>query len=500
MAVSMNTSAYRADFMISDANLPQRLEQLDAEQAEMFKQIMSDIGAASVPQVKSETASSVSDEDQIALADFSVLPDDDMELARMIIKGKVKLKEIPADRLTPDLLKALAIVRKLEKLGELDDEDDEDEDKPQDPVFNPAEAAMVHQNLMITLEDQALAEIYQILEKISDNSEDRVAMLTELPADRPDETLLFPIDPEKQEDHVFEEIIESIAAEADIVSNEVKQNVDTYVPSEFIAEVKENSEAPKIAAEKPADNASVIPAPKSVEKSAEKTESESVKIFEGAVKNGEVESFKAAVPQEKTQQETPKIANNQIERVKSASEELEMLKNAKLNKTAEKQDEAKPVQTAHPLNADSPVVFARSDGSEIKVRPSEVVAQAAKLVEKAVSENKEQSEYSLVLNPEELGRITVRLVKAADGAISVTIAAENAHTQRILEQNSELMQSNLRGSGIQLESWQTVSESRQEAYAQDYNGSSKNPYYRSDNGGSEEESDENSFAEIIASM
>ena len=179
-----------------------------------------------------------------------------------------------------------------------------------------------------------------------------------------------------------------------------------------------------------------------------------------------------------------------------------MLKNAKAKaKPVEEEFEVKPEHTAQPLNADSPIVLRKEDGSEIEVRPSDVIEQTAKLVEKAVTENDDKTEYSLVLNPEELGKITVKLTKAADGAISVTIAAENARTQRIIEQHSDLMQSNLRSNGVNLESWQTVNERQQETLAQDYNGSSKNPYYRDDDNNAEENSDDKStFAEIIASM
>ncbi len=92
-------------------------------------------------------------------------------------------------------------------------------------------------------------------------------------------------------------------------------------------------------------------------------------------------------------------------------------------------------------------------------------------------------------------------MKAADGAVSVTIAAENAHTQRVLEQHSELMQNNLRNSGVNLEEWQTVNESRQETYAQDYNGSSKNPYFRRDDAQHTDDDDgDRTFADIIAAM
>ena len=58
----------------------------------------------------------------------------------------------------------------------------------------------------------------------------------------------------------------------------------------------------------------------------------------------------------------------------------------------------------------------------------------------------------------------------------------------------------LKQNGVQLESWQTVSESKQEAHAEDYQGSSKNPYRESENDHKEQDSDGESFAEIIASM
>lgn len=208
--------------------------------------------------------------------------------------------------------------------------------------------------------------------------------------------------------------------------------------------------------------------------------------------------------------EAPKQPEQRTDRVKSAAEEFEMLKNAKLRASdritpekaevkTEPKSERMPGTALQTLSADRPVVFKREDGTELEVRPSEVVRQAVKLVETAVRENDEMTEYSITLNPEELGKITVKLTKAADGAVSVTIAAENARTQRILEQHSDLMQSNLRSNGIDLESWQTVGERQQETMAQDYNGSSKNPYFRREQN-AEEDAGDSSFADIIASM
>ena len=208
-----------------------------------------------------------------------------------------------------------------------------------------------------------------------------------------------------------------------------------------------------------------------------------------------IESFTAKEAEPQTEN-TVRASSEFASRVKNASEELEMLKNAKLGK-----DENKPTETTTSLLSDQPIVFTRTDGSRIEIKPTEIVDQTMKIIQQAIEETQEQSEYSLVLNPEELGRITVKLIKAADGAVSVTIAAENAHTQRVLEQHSELMQNNLRSNGVNLEHWQTVSESRQEAYAQDYSGSSKNPYFRRDDAqNDDEDTGDRTFADIIAAM
>ncbi len=190
-------------------------------------------------------------------------------------------------------------------------------------------------------------------------------------------------------------------------------------------------------------------------------------------------------------------------RVKSATEELAILKGAK-SKTEPSDESAElpqPTHTANPLVSDEPIVFLR-DGERVEVRPSEILSQAtARLVETASDMPKGgDTEYSLELNPEELGKITVKMTKAADGAVSVTIAAENARTRRVLEENSGVMQDNLRNNGVRLESWQTVNESDRDNRAQDYNGSAKNPYHHENNPRNEENENDGTFAELIASM
>ena len=71
---------------------------------------------------------------------------------------------------------------------------------------------------------------------------------------------------------------------------------------------------------------------------------------------------------------------------------------------------------------------------------------------------------------------------------------------KIIEDNGSAIQDTLRQNGVQLENWQTVSESRQEPQAQDYQGSSKNPYRENENHRQDDDRDGESFAEIIASM
>ena len=82
----------------------------------------------------------------------------------------------------------------------------------------------------------------------------------------------------------------------------------------------------------------------------------------------------------------------------------------------------------------------------------------------------------------------------------MSIAAENSRTLRIIEENGAHIQDSLKQNGVQLESWQTVSESRQEMHAEDYQNSSKNPYRESEGQNKEDDSDDKSFAELIASM
>ena len=206
----------------------------------------------------------------------------------------------------------------------------------------------------------------------------------------------------------------------------------------------------------------------------------------------------AEKPQEAPQQEQTQVFADhtaQRSRVVFKSDELEAIKSG-----GEKTGDAAQAQPQG-IPAESPVVFTRQDGAEITVKPSEVAQQVSgKITERAADLKEGAVEYSITLDPEDLGRITVRMTKTADGAVSVSIAAENSKTMKIIEDNGSAIQDTLRQNGVQLENWQTVSESRQEPQAQDYQGSSKNPYRENENHRQDDDRDGESFAEIIASM
>lgn len=509
MAVSLNSnSSYRADFMISDAAVSQRTGQGQVKQDDGFARLLDSrsgekskptgsvnssdsISSASTyestePKAELERVCEVPDkeslvvksseeitfvrEDKAAISeDMMSIPEDTMELARQIVSGEINLDDVPLDKLTFELLKAIVVVKKLEV-----SKDDESEEPN---VFDPEMQLVMQDNVAITLEMQILPLISLILEADSEES-----LLTKL-------------------EGIGEMVAENFSEAAIPMAEETFEFTQSVESSQAAAE--QGAEVPKSAEQlsksgdvKPVENAST-----------------------SDVSEGEVVIKKVMHPEEKSdfsQQEGGEqnaSYNRQSPISKEISEELEMLRNAKLGKAktesvqteevgkSGKADEEVPVHTANPLNADAPIVMAGKDGEMIQIRPSEVMSQVTKIVEQAIAENREQTEYSMVLNPEELGRITVKLVKAADGAVSVTIVAENASTQRMLEQHGELMQSNLRANGVQLQSWQTVNEAHQETMQREYDGSSKNPYYREENENPDDEQSEGeSFADIIAAM
>lgn len=509
MAVSMNTSM-RSDFMLSDAAMSQRMAEFYEQQA-MFADILSNVGGSqSGPaDVMNDIRSALNElrEDEkfqqalkaldkeigkensvdggILSKSGKELPSDTNVLARMVVKGEIDVKDIPDELMTEALMDAIiSLMFDLRLRGSIDEEEETEE------LFNPAAAAVNEQNISREASAQMLSELYRIMEKHNEEqSEDKVTFLDGIsePIDENETLASIATAEEENTGDVFEQIIDNMVEGAEeAAQNEGTPVIQTQTDAVPTADELQNTAAQ--AAEELAQQAA-----ETVQAGAQSDGAE-MQFGDNDDLSNVIESFTAKEADPKTE-DTSNASSEFTSRVKNASEELEMLKNAKLGK------DEKSSETATPLVSDQSIVFTRADGSRIEIKPTEIVDQTMRIIEQAIQETKEQSEYSLVLNPEELGRITVKLIKAADGAVSVTIAAENAHTQRVLEQHSELMQNNLRNNGINLEHWQTVSESRQEAYAQDYNGSSKNPYFRQDDAQNDDEDNgDRTFADIIAAM
>lgn len=512
MAVSLNapsTANLRSDYAISDAAMAQRnfdaAAQADQQQSSKFEEMLAQLDSKSQKFRDVQEAVDSGKYDVSTLEDLEkagviyidkdtgrVMPENPRDLATKLFKGELDVENLPMELLTPEFLQALSAFS--ENASEQPAED-----------FFPKTDETVKNDFTKQLQNSGvLAELAQIVKAMTgEETAENVELLEEIP----EQTAVSEVAAVQTEQlPEFPQKTELKTQQSEV------GRFDVFVENDETAEIPVTMSANT---ENPQNNASSEQGftQSEIPQELQNLGEDKLNALQKAVSEGEiskVETKTVEVPEVKAEKlpekaenaeqnaEIPEFRQRTESVTTTVSEELQMLKNAKAKPVSEQTNV--PVNAQNPLNSDSPIVFGREDG-EVSVRPSEIISQAMKAVQTAVSENKEQTEYSLVLNPEELGRITVKMTKTADGAVSVTIAAENARTQRVLEQHSELMQSNLKDSGVNLESWQTVRESQQEAYAQDYNGSSKNPYFtqKSQNDDADD-GDEKSFADIIAAM
>lgn len=508
MAVSLNaqsTANLRCDFPISDAAMSQRntnsaqSDRQDSQFDDMLTHLSEKTELRSVNEDIDSGKYDVPTLEDLEKAGVIAIDKDTgrvsapntEKLAAKLIENGIDEENIPIELLTPELLKAISVLR--ENVPEKTDEID---------LIFPTNEKPVKENIAEKLADSGiLEELAQLLMAANGENTENTA---------PEEIVRQVVEAvaaaDAAEETGFEQVQDAVVA--DNAKTDVP--VKTDEASVFAEIVESYVNAQQNAENQPQDNRNSSEfAEQSVPDELKNLGNEKFDVLQKAFADGEISEAEVKttpIAEENTQSAPEKTAEKpefteqkpRVESAKSAvSEELEMLRNAKAKPVSE--DANVPVRAENPLGADSPIVFRREDG-EVSVKPSEIIGQTMKAVLTAVSEKAEQTEYSLVLNPEELGRITVKMTRAADGAVSVTVAAENAHTQRILEQHSELMQSNLKDSGVNLESWQTVRESQQETRSGDYNGSSKNPYFtQQDNNGGDDDG-EQSFADIIAAM
>lgn len=488
MAVAFSTggSGYmRSDFMISDAAIPQRMEELSAEQSDRFSQVLSGFsGKNDVPRDASKTV------ERFTGSDGKV---DMHALAKAVADGEVKLEDIPTELLTQELF------TELTKLVEVPEKEDGE------PAREAAQEAMAELAALFTAQQTVQPE--QVSDKSGEMTE--LSQPTVEAVQAPVVTQAQPEQPQTVQAQPGQAAQPQESQDAGEI--QTVQSFQTAQPEQPIRE----QTAPKSQEPQPTEMTAAQPQEQPAVPTQETPQQDSSgtelsgqtaavqQPVSGEPQRSDVTEFtvRTAEPQQKqpeeSQQEAPVFTEHstQRSRVVSKSDELEMIRG-----TADgaKSDSAAQTQAAP---QEAPAVFTRADGTELEVRPAEVVKQVAdRLIEKASDLKEGETEYTVTLEPQDLGKITVRMVKTADGAVSVSIAAENSRTLRIIEENGAHIQDSLKQNGVQLENWQTVSESQQEMHAEDYRGSSRNPYRESEGGKQEDDSGDKSFAELIASM
>ena len=526
MAVAFSTggSGYtRSDFMISDAAIPARVEEAaKADQKEQFSKVLSGIGssrnasnasnasntsgAGSANNAVSEKETPASYEKFEMLRSELTKSDGSLDLRKVvaaIADGKLTFADIPQEYITKALLAEL--INTVENVDNAKSDKDGDSEQINDPAVQQVMtelAAMMNQTAIpddisdlsdeisalttrITGADEVQTEQPAVQQNVPEQAVQTVQNQAEQ-AEATGEAVEFTFKPETEQKSQAQatpvQEIQSEAKQAAVTAAAVQNAENTGAQSEAQTDAGQSGQSGQ------QDGAAQVQTAQAGQ--TEQAPQEDVK-FRSDVRSVEVRT--AEKPQEAPQQEQTQVFADhtaQRSRVVFKSDELEAIKSGD---AAQAQPQGIP--------AESPVVFTRQDGAEITVKPSEVAQQVSgKITERAADLKEGAVEYSITLDPEDLGRITVRMTKTADGAVSVSIAAENSKTMKIIEDNGSAIQDTLRQNGVQLENWQTVSESRQEPQAQDYQGSSKNPYRENENHRQDDDRDGESFAEIIASM
>ena len=122
--------------------------------------------------------------------------------------------------------------------------------------------------------------------------------------------------------------------------------------------------------------------------------------------------------------------------------------------------------------------------SEVRVPISDMASFISDHAPKASG----KTALTVVLTPETLGKITVRMVNES-GKLTVEILTETAEAKQLLQAKSEQLAYALRNDNVELTSYK-VETSQTELFQRDFDGSSKNPYRQQSQKDNNNESDE----------
>ncbi|MGN0657191.1 MAG: flagellar hook-length control protein FliK [Ruminiclostridium sp.] len=150
-------------------------------------------------------------------------------------------------------------------------------------------------------------------------------------------------------------------------------------------------------------------------------------------------------------------------------------------------------------NSLAAAVRAELPQEEAPVSPPEVQTGEQILARMNSLQNGE-TEFTMVLNPESLGRITVKLVTSGE-RVAVQITAENPETRQLLEARGENLGTVLKNGGVELERYQVVTDREEAQLMQDsYEGSSRNPYSRNRQQQNGDDDSGEDFYELLQSI
>ena len=214
------------------------------------------------------------------------------------------------------------------------------------------------------------------------------------------------------------------------------------------------------------------------------------------------------IPQQETQPAAAQTTFNMASNRKDGTGEPNSILGLDAEETAETQDDGQEIKAVTTAQDNSAVVAGNvPQKTEMVTADTEVRVEAPLPEQQIVDEiltkpevfEGGRTEFTMELNPENLGKITVRLV-STEGRVEVNIAAENDSTRQLLESRAENIGTALRNNGVELERYQVVSGQEEAMLMQEsYDGSSRNPYGRNDEEQPQEDSEED-FLEILQQL
>lgn len=145
------------------------------------------------------------------------------------------------------------------------------------------------------------------------------------------------------------------------------------------------------------------------------------------------------------------------------------------------------------MSARSADMFARTESRfDDNGQPTQTVrvpiSDMASFVSERAPKSTGRSTLTVVLTPETLGKITVRMVNES-GKLTVEILTETQAAKELLQAKSEQLAYALRNDNVELTSYK-VETSQTELFQRDFDGSSKNPYRQRSNDRKKDDTDD----------